>query len=235
MTDRAETATGAFRAVFFDLDGTLIDTAPDMVAILADLLAANGAEALPYRLARASVSNGAMGLIRLAFPETDPDRQEQLYQEYLARYERAVCVNSTLFPGLPAILDDLDQRGLPWGVVTNKPQRMTDPLLAKLGLHLRAACVISGDTLPQRKPDPAPLLLASRLAGVPPRQSIYVGDAERDIAAGRAAGMATIAAGYGYIVSGDDPARWAADQVALDTVELAKLIRKAVTLGRKAS
>ena len=235
MTDRAETATRACRAVFFDLDGTLIDTAPDMVAILADLLAANGSEALPYQLARASVSNGAMGLIRLAFPEIDPDRQEQLYEEYLARYERAVCVHSTLFPGLPAILDDLDQRGLPWGVVTNKPRRMTDPLLAKLGLDRRAACVISGDTLPQRKPDPAPLLLASRLAGVPPRQSMYVGDAERDIVAGRAAGMATIAAGYGYIVSGDDPARWLADQVAPDTVELAKLIRKAVTLGREAS
>ena len=231
MTGRTETVSEAFRAVFFDLDGTLIDTAPDMVAILADLLAANGAEALPYGLARASVSNGAMGLVRLAFPDTDPDRQEQLYHEYLARYERAVCINSTLFPGLPAILDDLDRRGLPWGIVTNKPQRMTDPLLAQLGLDRRAVCVVSGDTLPQRKPDPAPLLLASRLAGVPARQSIYVGDAERDIAAGRAAGMATIAAGYGYIVSGDDPARWLADQVAPDTVELAKLIRKAVTLG----
>lgn len=235
MTRRPETPADACRAVFFDLDGTLIDTAPDMIAILADLLAANGYEALPYTLARASVSNGAMGLIRLAFPEAAADLQERLYAEYLARYERAVCVNSTLFPGLPAILDDLDDRGLPWGIVTNKPQRMTDPLLAELGLGRRAACVISGDTLPQRKPDPAPLLLASRLAGVPPGQSIYVGDAQRDIAAGRAAGMATIAAAYGYIVSGDDPARWLADQVATDTVELAKLIRKAVTLGRKAS
>lgn len=223
------------RAVFFDLDGTLIDTAPDMVAILADLLTANGAEALPYDTARASVSNGAMGLIRLAFPDADETTQQQLYAEYLDRYERAVCVNSTLFPGLPGVLEELDRLGLPWGVVTNKPQRMTDPLLTKLGLAERAACVVSGDTLPQRKPDPAPLLHASRLAGVSAAESMYVGDAERDIAAGRAAGMATIAAAYGYIVSGDDPASWLADQVAEDTVELARLIRDAVTLDRQAS
>lgn len=235
MTGRPAEPADACRAVFFDLDGTLIDTAPDMVAILADLLAANGYEALPYTLARASVSNGAMGLIMLAFPDADADTRNRFYAEYLDRYEHAVCVNSTLFPGLPGILDELDERGLPWGVVTNKPQRMTDPLLAKLGLEGRAVCVVSGDTLPQRKPDPAPLLLASRLAGVPPAQSMYIGDAERDIVAGRAAGMATIAAGYGYIVSGDDPARWLADQIATDTVELAKLIREAVTLGRKVS
>jgi phosphoglycolate phosphatase len=235
MTGSAEATDSACRAVFFDLDGTLIDTAPDMVAILADLRAANGYEELPYSLARASVSNGAAGLIRLAFPDADAAARERLHQEYLERYERAVCVNSTLFPGLPAILDELDEREVPWGVVTNKPQRMTEPLLAKLDLGRRAACVISGDTLPQRKPDPAPLLLASRLAGVTPAQSLYVGDAERDIAAGRAAGMATIAAAYGYIVTGDDPARWLADQVAADTVELASLIRKAVTLGRTVS
>lgn len=235
MRGRTQAAAGPYRAVFFDLDGTLIDTAPDMVAILADLLAANGCEALPYTLARASVSNGAMGLIRLAFPEADDDTRERLYREYLERYEQAVCVNSTLFPGLQEILDDLDLRGVPWGVVTNKPQRMTEPLLAKLGLDRRAACIISGDTLPQRKPDPAPLLLASILADVPASRSLYVGDAERDIAAGRAAGMATIAVSYGYIVSGDDPARWLADRVAADTVELGKLIRKAVTPGRKAS
>lgn len=234
MTGRQGVPAGPCRAVFFDLDGTLIDTAPDMVAVLADLLAANGHEVLPYALARASVSNGAMGLMRLAFPGADADARERLHQDYLDRYERAVCVNSTLFPGLPTILDDLDERDLPWGVVTNKPRRMTDPLIAKLGLSERAACVVSGDTLPQRKPDPAPLLLASRLAGVPPAQSLYVGDAERDIAAGRAAGMATIAAAYGYIVSGDDPARWLADQVATDTVELGRLIREAVTVGRKA-
>ena len=234
MSRRQGARAGSCRAVFFDLDGTLIDTAPDMVAILSDLLSAYGSEALPYATARASVSNGAMGLIRLAFPDASEGEQQRLYAEYLDRYERAVCVNSTLFPGLPGILDELDRSGLPWGVVTNKPQRMTDPLLAKLGLYDRAACIISGDTLPQRKPDPAPLLLASRLAGVPPAESMYVGDAERDVAAGRAAGMLTVAAAYGYVVSGDDPARWLADEVATDTVELARLIRDAVA-DRKAS
>lgn len=226
---------GGCRAVFFDLDGTLIDTAPDMVAILTDLLEARGSEALPFATARASVSNGAMGLIRLAFPDANEHTRQSLYEEYLERYERAVCVNSTLFPGLPGILDDLERLGLPWGVVTNKPQRMTEPLLAKLGLASRATCIVSGDSLPQRKPDPAPLLLASRLAGVPPAESMYIGDAERDVAAGRAAGMTTIAAAYGYVVSGDDPALWLADQVATDTAELARLIRQAVTAGRKAS
>lgn len=235
MTGRQDAPPARTRAVFFDLDGTLIDTAPDMVAILTDLLSANGYEALPYTTARASVSNGAMGLIRLAFPDAGEATRQQLYDDYLARYERAVCINSTLFPGLPGILDQLDREGVPWGIVTNKPQRMTEPLLAKLGLAERAACMISGDTLPQRKPDPAPLLLASRLAGVPPSESIYVGDAERDIAAGRAAGMTTIAAAYGYIVSGDDPVLWQADKVAGDTVELATLIREAVAPGRKAS
>lgn len=235
MSRRQALPTRRSRAVFFDLDGTLIDTAPDMVAILADLLSEHDSPALPYATARASVSNGAMGLIRLAFPDADEATQQQLYGEYLDRYERAVCINSTLFPGLPGILDELDRLGLPWGVVTNKPQRMTDPLLAKLGLAERAACVVSGDTLAQRKPHPAPLLHAARLAGVAPEESLYVGDAERDVSAGRAAGMATIAAAYGYIVTGDDPARWLADRVAEDTVELAKLIREAVTLDRQAS
>lgn len=234
MTETQELPAKVCRAVFFDLDGTLIDTAPDMVAVLADLLAANGCEALPYATARASVSNGAMGLIRLAFPGVDEETGKRLHQEYLDRYERAVCIRSTLFPGLPAILDELDRRGLPWGVVTNKPGRMTDPLIARLGLDGRVACVVSGDTLPQRKPDPAPLIHASRLVGVPPAESIYVGDAERDIAAGQAAGMTTIAAAYGYIVSGDDPALWQADRVAADTVELAMLIRQAVTPAQEA-
>lgn len=224
-----QAVAGPCQAVFFDLDGTLVDTAPDMVTILCNLLTDNGYDPLPYETARSSVSNGAMGLITLAFPDVDGARRDALYREYLERYERAVCVNSHVFPGLPAVLDDLDNRSCLWGVVTNKPRRMTEPLLAKLGLDGRAACVISGDTLPQRKPNPEPLLLASRRAGVPPDRSIYVGDAQRDIAAGRAAGMGTIAATYGYIVPGDDPAAWQADRIAADTRELGQLIRDAVT------
>lgn len=222
------------QAVFFDLDGTLVDTAPDMVAVLCELMANNGRGPLAYETARASVSNGAAGLIRLAFPAIDDGARQRLHGEYLDRYERAVCIKSSLFPGLREILDDLDGHGMPWGVVTNKPRRMTEPLLAKLGLDARAACIISGDTLPQRKPDPAPLLLASRLAGVAPEQSIYVGDAERDIAAGRAAGMTTIAAAYGYIVHGDEPGRWQADRIARDTAELGMMIREEMTFDSRA-
>lgn len=214
----------AYEAVFFDLDGTLVDTAPDMVSILCDLLKDNGFGPLPYATARASVSNGAAGLIKLAFPDIDDVGRQRLHRDYLERYEQAVCVGSIVYPGLLDVLDQLESEGRPWGVVTNKPRRMTEPLLAELGLAGRAACIVSGDTLPQRKPDPAPLLLASRLAGVTPARSVYVGDAERDIAAGRAAGMATIAAAYGYIVAGDDPARWRADRIALDIGALRQMI-----------
>ncbi|HUD97918.1 MAG TPA: HAD-IA family hydrolase [Woeseiaceae bacterium] len=214
----------AYEAVFFDLDGTLVDTAPDMVSILCDLLKDNGFGPLPYATARASVSNGAAGLIKLAFPDIDDVGRQRLHRDYLERYEQAVCVGSVVYPGLLEVLDQLESEGRPWGVVTNKPRRMTEPLLAELGLAGRAACIVSGDTLPQRKPDPAPLLLASRLAGVTPARSVYVGDAERDIAAGRAAGMATIAAAYGYIVAGDDPARWRADRIALDIGALRQMI-----------
>ena len=209
-----------FDAILFDLDGTLVDTAPDMVAVLLSMQKDHGANLLPYELARSHVSNGALGLIRLAFPEIDDAFAKQLHQEYLDRYQDAVCVDSTLFPELGNLLDELDAAGRPWGIVTNKPQRMTEPLLEGLGLGSRAACSISGDTLPQRKPDPAPLLLASQQIGVAAQKTVYVGDSVRDIQAGRAAGMFTIAATYGYITADDDPQSWEADLVAADTGEL---------------
>lgn len=219
-----------FDAILFDLDGTLVDTAPDMVAVLLGMQADHGMELLPYELARSHVSNGAVGLIRLAFPEADDALLEKLHQEYLDRYENAVCVHSTLFPDLDELLDELDAAGRPWGIVTNKPTRMTDPLLAGLGLSTRVACSISGDTLPQRKPDPAPLLLASQEIGVPLEKTVYVGDALRDIEAGRAAGMFTIAVSYGYVTDDDDPATWEADLIAEDTLELTHYLLKGVNL-----
>jgi 2-phosphoglycolate phosphatase len=219
-----------FDAILFDLDGTLVDTAPDMVAVLLAMQQDRGLTQLPYDLARSHVSNGALGLVRLAFPEADDALTKQLHQEYLDRYESAVCVDSTLFPALGELLDELDAAGRPWGVVTNKPKRMTEPLLAGLGIDSRAACSISGDTIPQRKPDPAPLLLASQQIGVPAEKTVYVGDSVRDIDAGRAAGMFTIAATYGYITADDDPQSWDADLVAADTGELARYLLKGVTL-----
>ena len=229
MTDRSN---ATFDAILFDLDGTLVDTAPDMVAVLLGMQKDHGLALVPYDLARSHVSNGAVGLIRLAFPEADDALMKQLHQEYLDRYENAVCVDSTLFPELGDLLDELDALSRPWGVVTNKPMRMTDPLLAGLGLSSRVACSISGDTLPQRKPDPAPLLLASQQIGVPSEKTVYVGDAVRDIEAGRAAGMFTIAATYGYITDDDDPGTWDADLIAGDTRELTHYLLKGVNLER---
>ncbi|MDH5215578.1 MAG: HAD-IA family hydrolase, partial [Gammaproteobacteria bacterium] len=132
--------------------------------------------------------------------------------------------------GLEDLLAALDAHRCPWGVVTNKPQNLTNPLMQALRLSDRAACIVSGDTLPQRKPDPAPLLLAAKKVGVAPEASVYIGDAARDIEAGRAAGMATIAAAYGYIVPGDEIASWGADTVVADTGELTHALLKAVNL-----
>ena len=228
MTGRS---TDTFDAILFDLDGTLIDTAPDMVATLLGMQKEHGLALLPYDLARSHVSNGAVGLIRLAFPEADEVQIKQLHQEYLERYADAVCIESKLFPDLDGLLDKLDAGGHPWGVVTNKPRRMTEPLLAGLDLSSRAACTISGDTLAQRKPHPAPLLLASQQIGVPAEKIVYVGDSVRDIEAGRAAGMITIAASYGYITDDDDPGTWDADLIVGDTRELTNYLLKGVNLG----
>lgn len=217
-------------AVLFDLDGTLVDTAPDMVAILTGLQKDQGRAPLAYDLARSHVSNGALGLVRLAFPDVGEGERARLHAEYLERYGAAVCRASTLFPGLSGLLERLDEHGKPWGVVTNKPARMTDPLLAALGLADRIACTVSGDTLPQRKPHPAPVLLACKMAGVAPEQAIYVGDAARDIEAGRAAGLHTVAAAYGYIMHDDDPASWGADEMAGSTEELIRLVLEALGL-----
>lgn len=213
----------AYDAVLFDLDGTLVDTAPDMVAVLDELQVAEGRQPLPYAIARAQVSNGAAGLIRLAFPDADKNNHERLRLAYLENYQASVCIHSTLFPGLAELLDRLDAGHCPWGVVTNKPARMTTPLLAGLGLTERAGSAISGDTLEQRKPHPAPLFLACEQIKVTPSRTVYVGDAARDIEAGRAAGMLTIAAAYGYI-NDDDPKTWAADHIAADTAQLSKLL-----------
>jgi phosphoglycolate phosphatase len=218
-------------AVLFDLDGTLVDTALDMVGVLADMLDSHGGDKLPYELARASVSNGSLALICLAFPQAGERSQLELQQEYLDRYELTVCRESILFRGMPELIDTLDRYSVPWGIVTNKPARFTRPLLEQLNIAERAACAISGDTLPERKPHPAPLLLASREIGIEPEQTIYVGDAQRDIEAGRRAGMSTIGVTYGYITAEDNPDLWEADEMATDTKELTKILLKAVNVA----
>ena len=219
-----------YNAVLFDLDGTLVDTAPDMVAVLQSLQEDHGLEPVGYQDGRAYVSNGAVGLLRFGFPDRDDEAIEILRLAYLERYAEQLCVRSTVFAGLDELVDRLDSNGLPWGVVTNKPKFLTDPLLVALGLDQRVACSVSGDTLPQRKPDPAPLHHACQLATIDAARTLYVGDSSRDIDAGRAAGMGTIAAAYGYIAPGDSSASWGADVIANDTQELAQIVFKAVNL-----
>lgn len=230
MTPLPLPETIRYTAVLFDLDGTLIDTAPDMVAVLQDMQRAHDVEPVAYELGRAYVSNGALGLLSLGFPDTEHAVGSDLHRDYLERYALRVCEASKLFPGLDSLLEMLDTAGLPWGVVTNKPAYLTDPLLEGLALAARSACAVSGDTLPKRKPDPAPLLHACEIAGLLPQNTVYVGDASRDIEAGQNAGMATIAAAYGYVTPDDDPQRWGADQIAADTAELTQMLLKAVNL-----
>lgn len=219
-----------YNAVLFDLDGTLVDTAPDMVATLHLLQREYRVNLSPYELARSNVSNGAIGLLRVGFPELEIEFGDEMHQLYLERYADNICVESRVFAGLIELLDELENLGCPWGVVTNKPEHLTLPLLAALKLADRTGCVISGDTLSVRKPDPAPLLLACDIIGVDPGSAIYIGDAGRDIEAGQRAGMATIAAGYGYITEDDDPREWDADVIATSTEELAQIVLKAVNL-----
>lgn len=220
----------AFDLVLFDLDGTLVDTAPDMVATLQDMQRDHGLDPVDYDLGRSNVSNGAMGLLRIGFPQLDGDERASLIGEYVDRYADRLCELTTVFAGIETLLDRLDDAGCPWGVITNKPERLTNPLLEQLGLYHRSVCTISGDTLPVRKPEPGPLLLGCDIAGVDAGRSVYIGDAERDIQAGLRAGAATIAAAYGYITDDDDPREWGADIIAVDTQELAQIVLKAVNL-----
>ena len=199
------------RAVLFDLDGTLLDTAPDLIRVLNQVRVEQGREPLPWELVRTQVSHGSSGLIRLGFPDLSGTALETLRLRLLELYSAQLAVGTQLFAGCQQVLDQLAARGMPWGIVTNKPAFLTTPLLAALGLDRVAGCVVSGDTLPQRKPHPAPLLLAAQQLSLSPAQCLYVGDAERDVQASRAAGMPVLVARYGYLGPDDDPVGWHPD------------------------
>lgn len=210
-----------FQAFLFDLDGTLVDTAPDMASALNRLRAEHNLPDLPYATIRPWVSHGAGALVKLGFGHDLPTaRMEALRLRYLELYAAALCVESALFPGMAKVLATLESKGRAWGVVTNKPAFLTEPLLDGLGLTRRAACIVSGDTLPTRKPDPAPVRHACALLGLPEVCCVMVGDAERDIAAARAAGCPSIAAAFGYVLEDDDPHAWGADAVVDTASEL---------------
>jgi len=201
------------RGVLFDLDGTLLDTAADMAQALNRLLVAEGFDALPFERIRPLVSHGAPRLIRLGFGEPEAAHYESLRVRFLDFYRAALSVHTRLFEGFEEVLEALEYAGLPWGIVTNKPGWLTNPLLEELGLAARCGCVVSGDTLAERKPHPLPLLHAAALIKLEPRDCIYLGDAERDVQAARKAGMIPLVAGFGYLNEGEDPAAWQPDGV----------------------
>ena len=218
-------------AVFFDLDGTLLDTAPDMVTALDRLRAELELDPVDYDHARRYVSRGALGMLEVGFSHLQDHEREAMRDRFLGHYEACLTLNTTPFTGMAELLDALDAAGTRWGVVTNKPGYLAEPLLTALDLARRCASIVSGDTLPQRKPHPAPLLHAAREAGVAAAASVYIGDDRRDIEAGRAAGMTTVAAGYGYIAPGEDPADWGADHLVAEIDELGQLLRSQGWLG----
>lgn len=220
-------ALSAPRAILFDLDGTLADTAPDLAAAVNLLRTVRGLEPTAYELLRPTASAGARGMIGAAFGlQPGDDGFVELREGFFDNYQAAMAVHSTLFPGIVELLAGIEEAGLKWGIVTNKPARFTDPLLPQIGLA-HAACVVSGDTTAHAKPHPAPLLEAAARIELAPQQCWYVGDDLRDIQAGQAAGMPSIACGWGYC-GPVEPLAWRADRV-LDTPEqLLALLRASV-------
>ena len=211
------------KAVLFDLDGTLIDSAPDLGAAADKMRLDRGLTSLDYKLYRPMAGAGARGMLEVAFGMGPDHAEYEMYrEEFLSNYERAMTVRTTIFDGVPELLTALQQRGLLWGVVTNKHQRFTIPLTRQMPLFDSAKAVVSGDTMPHPKPHPAPLLEGARLLGLPPEACWYVGDDERDIVAGKAAGMPTVAAHYGYLGAQDEVQRWGADHIIQSPLELLK-------------
>jgi N-acetyl-D-muramate 6-phosphate phosphatase len=199
------------RAVLFDLDGTLIDSAPDLGAAADKMRLDRGLSSLPQDLYRPMAGAGARGMLGVAF-EMAPDHHDfdAMREEFFVNYERRMTESTYAFDGVAEMIGELDRQGLPWGVVTNKSSRFTLPLTRQMPLFVTARTVVSGDTTPHAKPHPAPLLEAARQLGMDPARCVYVGDDERDIVAGLAAGMLTVAATYGYLGGNADTRRWGA-------------------------
>jgi phosphoglycolate phosphatase len=213
-------------AVLFDLDGTLVDTAPDMARTVNQMRTRRGLAAVPAELVRPQVSNGARGMIIAAFGITTehPDFQA-MREEFLELYAGNLCIDSRLFDGMEELLTQLESSGIAWGVVTNKFERLARPLIEALDLGSRSAVVVGGDTCPRPKPFPDPLLHAAATMGVAPMNTLYVGDDVRDVQAARAAGMPVVVAGYGYLGDGTPPAMWGADAVVDSPAGIGEWIR----------
>jgi phosphoglycolate phosphatase len=207
-------------AALFDLDGTLLDSAPDFVATAADMLAARGRPPISLEVLRPVVSKGSRAMLAAAFPDLPGDQRDALIPEFLQRYEALIGQHARLFDGVAGMLAALDAAGVRWGIVTNKPEYLAQLILPQHGWQARCAVLVGGDSLPERKPHPLPLLHAAQAIGIEPSQCVYVGDDERDIIAARAAGMPSVAALWGYRLAHDDPASWNADVVLDDAHSL---------------
>ncbi|WP_114637519.1 HAD family hydrolase [Polynucleobacter necessarius] len=214
-----------YAGIFFDLDGTLADTAPDLVAATNQLLVARNLVPKPYEFLRPYASAGARGLLEGAFG-INPEHADfiPLRDEFFSNYEKALLVESKLFDDMHHLLDAMDEAKLPWGIVTNKSHRFTNPLVELMGLSHRSASTVSGDTTPYSKPHPEPILHAARVANIDPTKSLYVGDDIRDVIAGKAAEMKTVAAAYGYCGCKEAPEAWGADFVIYSPLDLMQII-----------
>ncbi|GAB1258056.1 HAD-IA family hydrolase [Aurantivibrio plasticivorans] len=213
------------KAVVFDLDGTLIDTAPDFVTTVNTLLAEEDAPLLSEEAIRRVVSNGARALVRRAFDiDLEHPDFDRLLQRLLTIYSERLCVDTTPFPGIDQVLKCIDQNNLAWGIVTNKPSQYTNPIVEQLAFNPQPGSVVCPDHVSRSKPDPEPLILACQHLGCHPQDVLYVGDHLRDIECGKRAGSATVAAAYGYIDEGDDPQSWQADHTIHAAAELVTII-----------
>ena len=214
-----------FDAVLFDLDGTLIDSAPDLAAAVNAMRADRGLDAVPYARLRPLVGTGARGMLAGGFQmSADAPDFDALRVEFLDRYEAAMTVETRVFDGLEAVLASLEAASVPWGIVTNKAMRFAAPIVEALQLASRAGAVVAGDTTPHAKPHPAPLLEAARRMDVAPSRCIYVGDDLRDVVAGRAAGMRTVAVAWGYLGEDEPIGTWGADDVVETPLQLLQLL-----------
>lgn len=220
-------STLPLQCVLFDLDGTFLDTSQDMAQALNQLLAEENRAALPYESIRPQVSHGARGLLQLAFGvHHDSAEFEPLRARYLAIYEACMFEQTKAFDGIDRVLRECGLRDLKWGIVTNKPKYLTDKILRHLGYWRHASAIIAGDSLPERKPHPAPLLKAAELSHCAATACCYIGDAERDIQAGKNAGMRTVCALWGFIGQADDPVSWQADSTVNHPEDIVALIKQ---------
>jgi phosphoglycolate phosphatase len=213
-----------WRAVLFDLDGTLIDSAPDLAGAGNEMRVARGLQPLPYAAFRPMVGAGARGMVGIALGVGPvDDGYDDLRTEFLDRYAVRMTSATRVFDDVPPLLARLRDAGVPWGIVTNKAMRFAEPLVRALGLDREAAALVCGDTTPHAKPHPAPLLEAARRLAAPPSSCVYVGDDLRDVQAGRAAGMATVIAAWGYLGLGESIETWGADHVIAAPMNLLEL------------